>query len=184
MENMVVPGKTQLGEPIEVKTIINSNISTNATVRLFRNGIYITSKETNLTPGKNLVSFIDERKEAGIARYETLVEPGKDTFSENNVAHGYTVVSGEPRILLVSGEPSESRPLVSALQSENIRTDLRNSRSVPFNMADLANYDVLIFDDVSALSVDNTQMKLIQSYVKDMGGGIAALIPLLFATRR
>ena len=56
-----------------------------------------------------------------------------------------------------------------------IRVDVRNGLGVPNELADLQNYELIIFSDVPANRLTEKQMDLVRTYVQDLGGGFMML---------
>ena len=55
--------------------------------------------------------------------FRVVVDAGQDTFSQNNRADSDTIVKGEPRILVVAGDPAVGSQLVGALRTEHQTVD-------------------------------------------------------------
>ena len=65
--------------------------------------------------------------------------------------------------------------LTRALEDAKIRVDVRNGLGVPNELADLQNYELVIFSNVPANRLTQNQMELIRTYVQDLGGGFMML---------
>ena len=67
-------------------------------------------------------------REAGFHTFRAVVEAARDTFGQNDRADSDTVVKGDPRILLVSGDPVVSTNLAAALETERQDVDAGRPR--------------------------------------------------------
>ena len=112
VERLTTPSTSRLGEEVEVFADVNSTIAQPATVRLFANGVQVGIKRLDLAAGSNKVQFLVKPQEAGFVRFRVVVEAAQNTFSQNDRADGNTIVQGEPRILVVTGDESVAAELV------------------------------------------------------------------------
>src|SRR4029077_2920239 len=123
VERVTTPTTAHLGEDIEVKATITSTAAPLATVRLFADGGLVATQQVDLPAGQTTVTFQVKAKDAGFHVFRVVVEAGRDTFSQNNRADSDTIVKGEPRILVVAGDPAVGSQLVDALRTEHQRVD-------------------------------------------------------------
>lgn len=175
LERMVLPNEVKIGEPFELRVVASSQTAQEATLRLFRDHAYIGAQEVSLSPGKNVVVFVQTLEKPGFHTYEARLEPRDDTLSENNRALGFSLVRGRPRVLYVEGDPGQEKYLAAALRSQQIDADVVNTTGIPRNLAEFQSYDSIIFSNVSALHVSAEQMKMIQSNVRDLGQGFGMI---------
>ena len=144
-------------------------------MNLFRNGIRIASRQIALTPGGNEIRFEDRAGEEKLLHYEVSVEAKDDTISENNQSGVAVLCEGPSRVLLVTDKVESARYLEWALRQEGIGLSVRPKEGMPTQMSDLQNHDAVILDNVAASSLSRPQMELLQSYVRDFGGGLLML---------
>lgn len=175
LERMVLPNEVKIGEPFELRVVASSQTAQEATLRLFRNHAYIGAQQVSLSPGKNVVVFVQNLEKPGFHTYEARLEPRDDTLSENNRALGFSLVRGRPRVLYVEGDPGQEKYLAAALRSQQIDADVVNTTGIPRNLAEFQSYDSIVFSNVSALHVSAEQMKMIQSNVRDLGQGFVMI---------
>ena len=177
LENLTLPNEAKRGEPIEIRVLARSTGAARGTIRLFRDQKLLGSREVELSEGRNTFSFPQTVEESGAATFEARLEVknGADSNAENNRALGFVNVQGEPRVLLVSGAPQFSGNLVSALQREKVRVEVRGAGGVPPDLRAMQPYDSIVLDDVPAWSLTAQQMQALQSYVRDLGGGLVMI---------
>jgi len=175
VERVTVPRTARPGEPVEVRVVTRASRATPARVRVTRGGQTIAEAITELREGADLLVLRDEAPEAGVHRYDVLVEPmepGLDAGRENNEGGAFLRVTGNGRVLVVAGEPTSAEALAAALRSSGMQADLVGPSGMPASLGALAGYDLLVLADVEARAFATDQLESIQSYVRDLGGGL------------
>ncbi len=175
VERVEVPARLKQGEPFDLAANIRSNVATKAKVRLYQSQFLVAEREIELKPGDNAFRAPGMRPDGSFVQYEVEVIPAADTALENNRAMAVASLRGQPRVLLVDGEPDKARPLANALQAERIQVDLRGPNGAPRSLEDLQQFDLFLLSDLSALSLSREQMELYRRWVQDFGGGFVLL---------
>jgi uncharacterized membrane protein/type II secretory pathway pseudopilin PulG len=172
VESIQVPGKLEKKKPFDVRITLRSTYSGKAMLRLYKDRNFIGQDEVTLAEGKNIYLFPQQEDSAGFHTYEAMVDTLRDTVRDNNQAGAYTVVYGESRVLL-AGADADTRFLREALAVENIPVD--TATMPPANPADAENYDAIFLCNLSADILSNQQLRLLQAYCGDLGGGLAMI---------
>lgn len=172
LENVIVPEKVDKNRTFEVKIVARSTYSGKATLRLYRDRNVVGQNEVQLTEGKNIFVLPQEEKDAGFHTYEAMIDTPRDSLRDNNQAGAYTVVYGESRVLLVGDEP-DTRYLREAFKVEKVPVEV--AESPPSSAADAENYDAIFLCNYSGERMGDAQMKLLQAYCGDLGGGLAMI---------
>ncbi len=175
LERLDVPAQVKQGAPFNVAVLIYSNHEDLAEICLFKNKFEVAKREVRLEEGENRIVFTQTSTESGTLTYDALCRATKDTRYDNNRALGIVAVTGKPKALLIDENESHARYLARALEDADIRVDVRNGLGVPNELADLQNYEIVIFSDVPANRLTQNQMDLIRTYVQDLGGGFMML---------
>ncbi len=175
LERIDVPVQVKQGAPFNLEVLIHSNHEDIAEIRLFKNKFETAKKEVRLAEGENRVVFTETSMESGTLTYDAICRTTKDTRYDNNRALGIVTVAGKPKVLLIDENESQARYLARALEDAKIRVDVRNGLGVPNELADLQNYELIIFSEVPANRLNEKQMGLIRTYVQDLGGGFMML---------
>jgi uncharacterized membrane protein/secreted protein with Ig-like and vWFA domain len=170
VEGVQVPERLEKKKPFDVKITVRSTYAGEATLRLYKDRNFIGQSEVNLTEGKNIFVFPQSEPDAGFHTYEAMVDTPRDTVRDNNQSGAYTLVYGEPRVLLV-GADDDTRFLKDALVIENIPVD--TAQNAPATLADAENYDAIFLCNVGAEYLTNPQLKLLQLHCGELGGGLA-----------
>ena len=175
VQRLDMPVQVKQGAPFNVEVLIHSNHEDVAEIRLFKNKFEVAKQEARLEEGENRVIFTQTAMDSGTLTYDALCRSTKDTRYDNNRALGIVSVSGKPKVLLIDENESQARYLTRALEDAKIRVDVRNGLGVPNELADLQNYELVIFSNVPANRLTQNQMELIRTYVQDLGGGFMML---------
>ncbi|HEX4450001.1 MAG TPA: VWA domain-containing protein [Kofleriaceae bacterium] len=177
---VTTPDDIKVGQPYDVTAEVWTTEPQTVTLALqqdeFPNGLE-PSKTVPLREGKNLVKFKSDAKRAGYTTYHLkLVKYEHDTELANNAAVMTTPVKGRPSVLYVEGslqrEPSSATYLKRALETENIDVEVRGPSGIPSNPKELEKYDLVMVSDVPAHLMGAGQMMALDTYVKQMGGGL------------
>lgn len=175
VQRIDAPAQVKQGAPFNLEVLIHSNHEDLAEVRLSKNKFEAAKKEVRLVEGENRVVFNETSEESGTLTYDVICRSTQDTRYDNNRAFGIVAVSGKPKILLIDENESQTRYLSRVLEDAKIRVDVRNGLGVPNELADLQNYELVMFSDVPANRLNDKQMELIRTYVQDLGGGFMML---------
>ncbi len=171
LESLAAPESAHRGEPLEVRVIARSTVSTGATVRLLLDGALVGEKRVVLRPGPLAVTFNETLTRPGFHTWEALLEAPEDTLPENNRALGFTHVAGTPKLLLLEGTPGDGAFLEQVLRGHFLEVDRRGPLGMPSSLAALQGYDSVILDNVRADQLSAAAMRLLQSGVRDLGIG-------------
>jgi len=175
-----LPDEIKVGQPFEVTAEVWSTHADTVTLALrqdeFPNPLDPV-KTVDLREGVNRVTFKSEAKRAGATTYRVrLTRYQHDTEKANNEAIMTAPVKGRPSVLYVEGgvlrEPGSAGYLQRALQHENIDVEVRGPRGLPSNPKELEKYDLVLVSDVPAHFLGAGQMNALDSYVRNLGGGL------------
>ena len=176
LERLQTPSAARVGEEIVATVTISSSVRQPATVRLFDGAAQIAERvTTTLEPGSNTVTFRTTATEAGFHAFRVLVEAGRDTFAQNNVAASSTMVQGDPRILVVAGDEDVAGNLVTALEREQQDVSLVVPEAAPDTLTGLAAYDSVVLVDAPRTRLNEDQMLALQAFTRDLGRGLVMI---------
>jgi uncharacterized membrane protein len=178
VDRVRIPETADPGEPIELRVVTRATRATAARVRVTRDGELLAETETEIREGDDVLVMRDIAPEAGVHRYDVLVEPietAADGSRENNEGGAFVRVSGRSRALVLSKEPAFATALVEAMRATGLDVDAGGPARVPADLATLAGYDLLVLSDLNSRAFTEDQMAMVQSYVRDLGGGLLML---------
>ena len=175
IQRMRLPDRVKVGEPFEIHADVYASRAGQAKALLYQgealNGLD-GARTLTLVPGVNDVVFKSVVRVGGEVTYRLELEPlGDDKFKENNRVAETIDVPGRPSVLYVEGEPARAAPLASGLDRQGFDVDVRAPSSFPGSLRELERYDFLIVSDVPAEQLSLSSQELIESYLRDLGGG-------------
>jgi Mg-chelatase subunit ChlD len=173
VRDLVAPESSAEGEAFDLKVTIDSTIDADARLRIFRNDSLVSERPVHLTAsGENIFVLPQRNDEKGFYTYRAEVEALRsDSFAQNNSREAFTIVQGKPKTLYLYGDAAPSPAIARVLAEGSFAATVRSSNSVPTTLAGFQDYDLVIFDNVPATALTKNQMKMVQSYVRDLGGG-------------
>ncbi|HWI57261.1 MAG TPA: glutamine amidotransferase, partial [Bacillota bacterium] len=132
-------------------------------------------QKVELAAGKNLFSFPQNLAEPGFYSYDVRVDAPGDPLPQNNRATGFATVRGEPRILVVSADPEQDKPLATALQSSRLEIRLVGIQQFPGTLAEMQSYDAIFISNLAAGDLGSDRQKFLESAVRDFGVGLVCV---------
>ena len=182
------PALLRQGERFDLSLTIEATRATQAAVRVFADEALVFNQSQPLTRGLQTLRLPLAAGAPGIVRYRVQIESGADSYYQNNELSAFSRVLGPPRLLLVApavgesiglnGEqrPDEAIQLVAALEASGFIVERILPQQVPLgDLAGLAVYNAVVLVDVPARQLSPRQMTQLQSYVRDLGGGLLAV---------
>jgi len=171
IETIELPQGIREHEPVAATVQVFSRVATTATVDLLGDGVMLDSREVDLQPGSNPITFEVRLSGEGPVTISSRVRTADDPFPQNDLLKQSIWVGAQPRVLYVEGRPASAHYLFDALTAEGIDVELGEPRDIPTSPEDLEEYDLLLLSDVPRSSLNDAQMLSILSYVRDAGGG-------------
>ena len=168
-----VPADVHSGEPVTVTVRVISGIDTMARVSLEEAKGVLGRRNVQLKAGLNRVAFDVTLARAGSVTLSAEVVAKGDTVSDNNRMQQSVWVKARPRVLYVEGGQAEAaRYLAGALTGQGIDVRVISPAALPASAAGLAAYHAVILSDAPAKALSPEGMQAIESYVRDLGGGL------------
>lgn len=175
VQKLSLPNTAKRGQPFEVKIFAQSDRDRSATVRLFRNEQFLGEQRVQLAAGKNLFTFPQTLTEPGFYSYDVQLDVPGDGLPQNNRASNFVNVRGDPRILIVSEDPVQDRPLAEALQASRLEVRLTDRAGFPGTLAEMQSYDAIFLSNLAAGDLGRDRMLLLESAVRDFGMGLVCV---------
>jgi uncharacterized membrane protein len=175
VEKIVVPSLVKKNEPFEAKVHLLSTDAHPAKLRIFRNGRYLGEQDVNLTKGKNVFALPQNLEDSGFHSYTIEIESPADEVPQNNRGIAFTTIRGDPQALLIHSDIKNASYLNQALSTSKIQIHSRGLDGFPEDLAQLVNYDLIVLSNVNAGDLSDTQMKNLQTAIRDYGVGFIAI---------
>lgn len=177
------PSQVQQGEIFRVEVTAESNQDTAASLRIVSGSNVLYEESVALRAGVNNFSVRLQASEQEFARFRVQLVPLDDTTYQNNELAAFTEIVGPPRILLVAHDgttteddgtpiPDEATALLLALEATGLEVDRVTPNQFPASLSQLSNYASVVMMNVNAKYLTPRKMETIQSFVRDLGGGL------------
>lgn len=187
-----VPPNLRLGEQFDLQLQVQASQAMNTDLRVLAGGQLIYQGSRELKKGEQTFSLPLKTGNAGLnqtgfVRFEVQIAPQSDHFYQNNAMEAFTQVEGPPKVLIVAPPAGESLPfnqeprpdefgqLVKAFEATNFDLRVVPPSGLPSDLTELAPYESVVLVDVPASELGDRQMLALQSYVRDLGGGLLAI---------
>lgn len=172
LADLEVPASMRQGQAFPVTAVIESTLAQEAALRLLGDGRLLASRTVSLQPGTNRVQLSLTAEETGFRRYRAELLPQFDTLPQNNLASGFAVVHGPPRLLIAEGEPGEANELHRALDSAGVEVTVVAPSALPTDLVGLSSFDAVVLVDVPADALPDGAMAALPAYVRELGRGL------------
>ncbi|MBL8163635.1 MAG: VWA domain-containing protein, partial [Anaerolineae bacterium] len=171
-----VPATINAGQDFDLSLTVDAEQDTPATITVLESGTIIHREDVNLRAGSNNYTLSLEGAGAGFKDFQVRVDPAaEDGFYQNNQLSSFSRVVGPPRVLLMYGDETEIAYLLPALQEAGLTVDTVTPEQLPIGLVPLAQYESIIMADVPATRLTPQRMETIQSFVRDLGGGLVVI---------
>lgn len=174
--SFVGPETVNLDEPFELRIAVASTESTGAVVTVHQNSALALRQEVALSPGKNVFILPWSLTNPGLSVFECRigVAEGSDRLPQNNAAFAHVTAWSRPRVLLASANDASQGFLRRIFEAAGMGVESVRSGGIPV-FPEMAGYDLLVLDDVSAAALSSSQMSAVRDYVRHFGGGLVAI---------
>jgi uncharacterized membrane protein len=182
IDRIDAPQRASAGQVIPLQVVVRSNQAMRAQLTVFSGPDVVSQQTVNLVQGQNEFNLRVNATRAGFTSFRVQLAPENDIRPQNNALASSVIVGGPPRILLVaqtpnsnSNAPSETEALKAALKAAEIEYDEVSPRAMPTEIQSLASYQSVVLVNVPARDLSTRAMFSIQSYVRDIGGGLVTI---------
>ncbi|MBL1216229.1 MAG: VWA domain-containing protein [Planctomycetes bacterium] len=176
LTSIALPQSATVNQGFTAHLNIESTVETVAECIAYLDGYQVHAATITLSVGRNTLEIPNLYcSEKGFHAVSAVIRPESDTEIRNNTVRSLLSVPGDARILYVDGEEEHMPYLKGALEMEGMHVDARPLTGIPHSQAELLSYDAFILCDVPADRLTLRQMQMIQSYVRDFGGGFMML---------
>lgn len=175
VEGLEIAPQMREGETLDVVIAVGATIETDATVKLWLDTKLISEQQVRLTPGTNRYTATQANLKKGFHTFWARVEAPTDTLRENNELAGFTVVKDRPRVLMIAQNEADGKELRDALTSSDVQVEVRPPTFIPPRLSAMKRYDAMVLVNLPATAFSLDQMKTIQAYVQNLGGGLLTI---------
>ena len=172
VDGLDAPNALRVNEHFVLHARLYTTTAQTVTLRLYLDNTLLLQQQKQLAIGEQDVTFNLSAPPPGFHTYRLTMDAPLDTISQNNEASAFVDVQGPPQVLVIESKPGAGHNIVAALQATHINVTTGTPSDVPLALDGLANYNALVLADVPAPALGTTRMKVIQSFVRDLGRGL------------
>ena len=176
------PPHLREGETFGLEVTLEATRNGTVDLRVFAGSQVVAEQTVTVHAGQNNLTIPLTAGAAGFAAYRVQVVPatGEDVFYQNNELAAFSQVQGPPRVLVVGDETArdgvdELTALTSALTAAGVSIETVRPSGLPSELPALTEYASVVLVDVPARDLTPRQMTALQTYVRDLGGGLVAV---------
>jgi Ca-activated chloride channel homolog len=170
------PGAVREGEIFELKVQIYSATDAGpVSVRLYQNDLLVSETQKELPARLSELTFSNVRAEGRMGLYEIGVAASNDSIAGNNRKRIALVHAGKPRVLIIDRDPQQAEPMAEALRGSDFDVEARPPGGLPADVVELEAFDLIVFSEAPAADFSDAQIKTLETWVKNFGGGFLML---------
>ena len=171
--SVTVPSSLYTGQKYTTQVTVHSSTAGTATLLLTRDQGATESREVTLRRGENTFAFDSTAAGAGVSTVEARVLMAGDSVSANDSGAAYTVIAGEPSVLIAEGQSGAGSQLCSMLEAAGMKVKTLPAAMLPEKAADLLTYHAVALLNVDASRISDAQTAALDSAAKELGVGVA-----------
>ena len=170
VEKLAVAPLVAEGSVFPVRVILRNQAKARpVALSLLIDGEPVGSESITLQPGLNAVEIPYRMTGPGSHRLRAQVHAAGDAITGNNYREATLMIGGKSRVLLVTPQPRSS--LANVLQRKDFTVTTVSPGEFPAQIDGLLGYHCVVFEDVTAASLNTRRLDVLERYVKDFGGG-------------
>jgi uncharacterized membrane protein len=174
LSKLSVPDQLHQGEEFTLSATVQATVGVEATLTVLAGDRVVFQELVHLNPGSNAFAIPLIADEPGFTSFRASLAPAADVYPQNNALSAFALVEGPPHVLVVA-EPVESASLRAALEAAGLQVEQSTPGALASDPAALARYAAVVLVDTSAQALSSRALVALQSYVRDLGGGLVAV---------
>lgn len=170
VEQVGAPQVASSGERVPVSVAVRSTVPQPVELELWADGAPVDRRTVRAEAGRTVVPFSVVARHPGWLDLQVRARAPRDGVAENNVGRAVVVVHGPPQVLYAG-----RGRVAGLLEAQGFVVRSVPAHRLPGSSADLAPYDAVVLEDLSALELSRPQMEALRDYVRDLGGGLVVV---------
>ncbi len=175
LSELSAPDRLHQGEEFTLSITASATAGMEAVLTVLAGEKVVAQEQMHLNPGSNTFAIPLMAGEPGFTSFRAYLTPAADTYPQNNGLSAFMLVEGPPRVLVVSADPAESDPLQAALQAAGLVVEESTPGALASDPAAMVEYAAIVLVDTPAQALSPRALAALQSYVRDLGGGLVAV---------
>lgn len=175
--DLEAPARVTEGQEFDISVTIESDEPVQGNLLIFSSGSLINEQPVDLQAGRTSYTITQQSETSGFLNFSARIElpAERDNFSQNNQLAAFSQVVGPPRVLVVADADADVEHLIPALENAGLNVDRVSPGNLPPDTSALADYKSVLVVNVPADRFSTQQMERMQSYVRDLGGGLLVI---------
>ena len=175
LAELSAPNRLHQGEEFTLSVTARATTAMEAVLTVLAREKVVTQEQVHLNPGPNTFAVPLTAGDPGFTPFRAYLTPVADIYPQNNALSAFTLVEGPPRVLVVVADPLESDHLQAALLAAGLEMGTSIADALASDPASLAEYAAVVLVDTPAQRLSPRALSALQSYVRDLGGGLVAV---------
>jgi uncharacterized membrane protein len=168
--NVELPAAAREGQRLRMRIELDSSAETTGRLTVEGpNGMLLVDQQVNLQAGPQQLEVVLPEAQPAFNRYIVRIDAPNDARAENNASEAYSFVSGQPRILIVEGQPGEALNFAGALKAARNEVEVVAPEGMPDGIGGLSNYDAMVLANVPRRALPDRALGALSAYVHDLG---------------
>lgn len=168
-----VPSSLYTGQKYTTVVTVHANAAGEATLLLTRDRGEAQTRTVTLRKGENTFAFEAVAGDAGVCTMEARVLLDGDSVHANDSGAAYTVIAGEPSVLIAEGQNGAGAALDKMLNAAGMQTRVQPASMLPEQPAGLLAYHAVALVNVDADKMTEAQIGALDTAAKELGVGVA-----------
>ncbi|MEA3340411.1 MAG: VWA domain-containing protein, partial [Chloroflexota bacterium] len=173
LSELAAPDWMHQGEEFTLSITARATSDVEAMLTILVGDRVVTQEQVRLNPGANTFAVPLTATEPGFTSLRAYLTPLADIYPQNNALSAFTMVEGPPRVLVVHRDAATAP--TAPLRAAGLVVEESTPGALPSDPASLAGYGAVVLVDTPAQSLSPRAMNALQSYVRDLGGGLVAV---------
>jgi len=182
LTELAAPDRLHQGEEFTLSVTAHTTDRMEAVLTVLAGEIVVAQEQVHLSPGSNTFAIPLTAGGPGFVPFRAILTPAADTYPQNNSLSAFTLVEGPLRVLVVAppsvppgGGDERVGYLRAALQAAGLEVEESTPGALASDPAALAEYGAVVLVDTPAQTLSPRALAALQSYVRDLGGGLVAV---------
>jgi len=188
LSELVAPNRLYQGEDFALSVTAHATTGMEAALTVLAGEQVVAQEQVRLNPGVNTFAIPLTAGEPGFISFRASLASTTDVYPQNNGLSAFSLIEGPPRVLVVSPSSQEEdegvspdfvgeegRYLSAALRAVGLTVEESTPGALASDPAGLAGYAAVVLVDVPAQALSPRALAALQSYVRDLGGGLVAV---------
>jgi Mg-chelatase subunit ChlD len=175
LESLEAPALLHEGEKFDLTVKLQSDEAKQVPLQIFSEGRLIAQERLTLPAGDSSFILPLTAGATGFTTFQARIDPPADTFRQNNTLDAFSEVQGPLTVLLVAGQAGEGQPVAAALRGAGLAVQEISPVELPTDLSQISQFKAVVLVNVPASRLVPRQMRLLQTYVRDVGHGLVVI---------